>query len=101
MIGYFLTALALFGVQAIAQKVPLSHIFGYFSYFYILVMVIEPKTSPASSAGQFIFGAAAAILIFILTARGARFDVELFSLLMMNMSVPLINKAVYKKGGRQ
>jgi len=99
IIGYAVFALALFGMQAIMQKVPLWHIFGYLSYFYIFVMVIEPKTTPMGPIGKLLFGAGVAVLIFILTAVGARFDVELFSLLAMNIAVPLLNKLPQKKGG--
>ena len=90
--SYFLVSLALFGAQAIIQKIPLRHILGYLSYFYIFVMIIEPKTSPAKPRGQIIFGAGIAILIFTLTEFGVKFDAELFSLLVLNMAVLLINK---------
>jgi len=92
VISYLLVSFALFGTQAIVQRIPLGHILGYLSYFYIFVMIIEPKTSPAKPRGQIIFGAGIAVLIFILTESGARFDVELFSLLILNMAVLLINK---------
>ena len=99
IIGYAVFSLTLFGIQAVLQKVPLWHIFGYLSYFYIFVMVIEPKTTPLRPIGKFLFGAGVAVLIFILTAAGARFDVELFSLLAMNIAVPLLNKLPQRKKG--
>lgn len=95
--GYALVFFILFGAQAIMQKVPVGNIFGYLSYFYIFVMVIEPVTTPISFWGKYIFGAGTAVLIFILTTIGVRFDVELFSLLAMNMFVPLLNKVSLKK----
>jgi len=98
LISYFLVALVLFSTSAIIQKIPLGHIFGYFSYFYIFIMIIEPKTSPAKPRAQIIFGAGIAILIFLFTQLGARFDVELFSLLVLNMAVLGINKITAKKG---
>ena len=97
LISFFLVYLALFGAQAIAQKIPLGDIFGYLSYFFIFIMIIEPKTSPAKPGGQMIFGAGIAILIFVLTEFGARFDVELFSLLFLNAAVLVFNKATPKK----
>ena len=42
---------------------------------------------------------AIAAFIFILTEIGAKFDVELFSLLAMNAVVPLLNKLSVKRGG--
>jgi Na+-translocating ferredoxin:NAD+ oxidoreductase RnfD subunit len=99
IIGYALVSLALFGIQAFLQKIALWHIFGYLSYFYIFVMVIEPKTTPMRPMGKFFFGAGVAMLIFILTELGAKFDVELFSLLILNITVPILNKIPYRKGG--
>lgn len=99
LIGYALISLALFGTQAFLQGISWLNIFGYFSYFYIFVMAIEPKTTPTRLMGKFIFGAGIAILIFILTQIGVKFDVELFSLLMMNAAVPLLNKTFSGKAG--
>jgi Na+-translocating ferredoxin:NAD+ oxidoreductase RnfD subunit len=92
LISYAVVSLALFGIQAAFHRIPFAHIFGYFSYFYIFIMVIEPKTTPVKQAGKIIFGALVSGLIFVLTAIGARFDVELFSLLALNMAVPLLNR---------
>lgn len=92
LIGYSITAIALFTTQAFLQKAPLLNIFGYLSYFYIFIMLIEPKTTPIKPLGKFIFGVCVAALIFILTQIGVRFDAELSSLLVLNLFVPLLNK---------
>ena len=92
LIGYALTALSLFIIQAVMQKTSLFNIFGYLSYFYIFIMMIEPKTTPIKPAGKFIFGICVAALIFILTEVGVRFDAELCGLLILNLFVPLLNK---------
>lgn len=92
LIGYGLTALGLLGIQAVTQKTPLFNVFGYLSYFYIFIMMIEPKTTPIKKRGKFIFGVGVAALIFILTELGVRFDAELCALLLFNLAVPLLNK---------
>lgn len=99
IIGYIVTGWLLFGIQAASQGIYFWNIFGYFSYFYIFVMAIEPKTTPVTPIGKYIFGATTAALIFILTEQGVKFDAELFSLLVMNATVPLLNKIHIKKGG--
>ena len=99
IIGYAIAFLVLFGTQAVLQKVSLSGIFGYLSYFYIFVMVIEPKTTPTRAAGKLLFGAGVVVLIFILTQTGIKLDVELLSLLAMNAIAPLLNKLSQKKRG--
>ena len=97
VVGYAIVSLLLFGIQAFFQKISLWNIFGYFSYFYIFVMVIEPKTTPVNLIGKYFFGIGVGIAIFISTQIGLRFDVELVSLLVMNAMVPLLNKL--PKGG--
>jgi len=99
VIGYATVSCVLFGTQALLLKVPLWNIFGYFSYFYIFMMIIEPKTSPLKPLGKYIFGTGIAVLIFIFTEAGVKFDAELLSLLLMNAAVPLLNRVSSKRGG--
>ncbi len=97
-IAYAVAALGLFGAQAVLQKTPLLNIFGYLSYFFIFIMLIEPKTTPVKPAGKIIFGMGVGALIFYLTQIGVKFDAELSGLLVMNLLVPLLNKI---PGGRK
>ncbi len=90
--GYFLTALGAFGVQAAVNKVPLANIFGYLSYFYIFIMLIEPKTTPIKPLAKLIFGIGVAVLIFVLIQAQVKFDSELAALLILNIFTPLLNK---------
>ena len=97
--GYALAAFILFGAQSYAGHIPFVSVFGYLSYFFIFVMMIEPKTTPVTAPGKFLFGMGVAFLIFVFTEAGIKFDAELASLLGMNMLVPLLNKVVLKNGG--
>lgn len=99
ILSYILVTLILFGTQAFFKKAPFWYIVWYLSYFYIFIMIIEPKTTPINPAGKYLFGFGVAVLIFLLSEAGASFDVELFSLLIMNMAVPLLNRITLKKGG--
>ena len=92
IISYFITAIILFGTQAIMNREGLINIFGFFSYFYIFIMLIEPKTTPIKTFGKIVFGACVAGLIFIFTQIGVRFDAELAALLILNILLPVINK---------
>ena len=89
LVSYAVTALGIFALQALMQGVRITNIFGYLSYFFIFVMMIEPKTTPITSFGKIVFGIIIALGIFILTEIGAPFDVELCSLLIGNVTVPL------------
>lgn len=98
IIGYVIVSLALFGTQAALQRVSLLNIFGYFSYFYIFIMVIEPKTTPLKPIAKYLFGAGTAALVFAFTEAAVSFDAEIFSLLLINITVPLLNKISLNKG---
>jgi len=90
--GYFGMALLLFIPQALAQGVSLLNIPGYFNYFFIFIMLIEPKTTPPTRWPKVAFGAGVAFLIFVLTEWGFRYEPELFALLILNALVPFLNK---------
>ena len=97
LLGYIGVSLVLFFIKAVLNNYSLVGFLYYFSYFYIFVMLIEPKTTPTKTLPQLIFGALVATLAFMLTEIGVRFDVEIFSLLVLNISVPLLNLLLEKK----
>jgi Na+-translocating ferredoxin:NAD+ oxidoreductase RnfD subunit len=90
--GYFAMSLLFFIPQALAQGTSLLNIPGYFNYFFIFIMLIEPKTTPPTRWPKVVFGAGVAVLVFILTEWGFRYEPELFALLIVNALVPFLNK---------
>lgn len=92
VIGYIAAFLILFGFQALIQKTSLLNVLACQNYYFIFVMLIEPKTTPADANGKLIFGIIAAALIFILSESHVRFDAELCGLLGANMLAPFLNK---------
>ncbi|MCX5704824.1 MAG: RnfABCDGE type electron transport complex subunit D [Candidatus Omnitrophica bacterium] len=89
--GFVLVFFVLFGIQVFIRKGPIWNILGYLNYFYLFIMLIEPKTTPSKQVGKVIFGAGTAVFIFVLTEMGVRFDVELCSLLILNALTPMLN----------
>lgn len=90
--AYFGMSLLLFIPQALAQGTPLTNIPGYFNFFFIFIMLIEPKTTPPTLWPKIAFGAGVALLVFLLTEWGFRFEPELFALLVLNALVPFMSK---------
>jgi len=90
--GYFATSLLLFIPQSLAQGSSLWDIPGYFNFFFIFIMLIEPKTTPPTRWPKIVFGAWVALLVFLLTEWGFRYEPELFALLVLNALVPFLNK---------
>ncbi|MBU1998609.1 MAG: RnfABCDGE type electron transport complex subunit D, partial [Candidatus Omnitrophica bacterium] len=91
IVGYTIVFFVLFGAQALLFRSPFLGILGYLSYFYIFVMVIEPKTSPTKKLVKYLFGAGVAVVIFILNNVGGKFEVELLGLLFMNGATTMLN----------
>ncbi len=100
LVSYVAVSLGLFGIQALFQKIPVWNIFGYLSYFYIFIMVIEPMTTPVKRFGKILFGCGVAVLVFALTELGVRFDVELLGLLSMNIAAAFLKGGFKKEGGK-
>ncbi|HOW87895.1 MAG TPA: RnfABCDGE type electron transport complex subunit D [Candidatus Omnitrophota bacterium] len=92
VIGYFVMSILLFVPLALIRGSSLADIPGYFNYFFIFIMLIEPKTTPPTFWPKVAFGAGTAVLVFLLTEWGFRYEPELFALLAMNALVPWINK---------
>lgn len=99
VVGYVVVSCVLLGISAAVQQLPVFGIFGYVSYFYIFIMLVEPKTGPANMIGKYLFGGGAAALAFIFTEIGGRVDAELWALLIMNVMVPLLSKLQSRKRG--
>lgn len=92
VLSYFAMSLVFFIPQALMQGASLVDIPWYFNYFFIFIMLIEPKTTPATRMAKIIFGAGVAFLIFLLTEWGFRYEPELFALLALNALTPWITR---------
>lgn len=92
LVGYAITTFILFSAIILMQHGNLLDIFNYLSYFFIFVMLIEPKTTPVTTWGKYLFGFGAAALIFIFNLFAFHFDIDLCALLILNLFVPLLNK---------
>jgi len=90
--AYFLASFLLLVIQGLMQQTGFSHILGTFSFFFIFIMLLEPKTTPSRPLSQVLFGCVAAAAIFIFNNIGVRFDAELAGLLLANISVPLLER---------
>ena len=65
------------------------------NYFFVFVMLVEPKTSPIRKNGRLVYGALTSLIASLLIIPGAAFDPWLLSLFIANITVPLINRVTY------
>jgi enediyne biosynthesis protein E5 len=100
MVGvYVLVGGLLSGAEALLKGEPLGLSFlGYQNFFFIFIMLIEPKTTPIRRMGKALFGAGVAAGVFLLIAMGIPMRAELYSLLAFNLMVPLLNKLPIEEG---
>ena len=90
--GYYIVYFCCFGIQAFLQEMPISTIAMFANYFFILIMLVEPKTSPYTRWGKIIYGASAAVIVFVLYFIGFKYDADLAALMICNAGSPLLNK---------
>jgi Na+-translocating ferredoxin:NAD+ oxidoreductase RnfD subunit len=96
--SYLIVSILLFGMQFIMNEIPVINIVWMLSYFFIFIMLIEPKTTPHSFAGKIVFGIGVVLISFLLTKIRLSLDVQLAGLLVLNIFIVLINKIPKLKG---
>lgn len=72
---------------------PLFHLFSGGVMFGAVFMLTDPVTSPTSAQGKCIFALGAAILTVLIRVKGNYPEGVLYSILIMNMLTPMIEKA--------
>ena len=92
-IPYFLLTAVLVGIHHYTQGAALLNTFIIINYFFMLFMLIEPKTVPFTKKGKVIYALIIAVVSFILFAYSIpKIDPALAALLVGNIAVPLLNK---------
>lgn len=69
--------------------------FGIIGWFFLFIMLIEPKTSGYGMLRGFIFGSIAGITSFLMFKFMPRYDIFISSLLLANLFNPLLEKYLY------
>lgn len=93
VLGYLLGIILTLGIYiGLIQKGNLLDIVNYLSYFFIFVMLIEPKTTPINTYGKYLFGFGVALLAFVFTIMQFPYDIDICTLLIFNLFVPFFNK---------
>jgi len=71
---------------------PLFHVLAGGFLLGALFMATDPVTTPLTKKGRWIFGLGSGILLIIIRLWGGLPEGVMYSILLMNMTVPLINK---------
>lgn len=96
-IGVFAVLVFLFGKERIDVTYTLYHIFTGGLLLGAFFMATDYTTSPTSPAGQLVFGAGCGILTFLIRMFGGYPEGVSFSILLMNVVSPLIDRFIRPK----
>lgn len=98
-LGYYFAYLLLYGIQSYTGGASLFDLLLYANYFFIFIMLIEPKTTPFDRRGKILFGIAVGTISFVLYSLRFPHSAELPSLLMANLIFGLLSQKM--KGGKK
>ncbi|MBU2102599.1 MAG: RnfABCDGE type electron transport complex subunit D [Candidatus Omnitrophota bacterium] len=90
--AYFLMSIFLSAMYAYCSKRPFIDQIQYANYFFMFVMLIEPKTSPFGSRQKVVFGLLVSLSAFILYTVKFAYDADLPALLIGNLLFVLFGR---------
>ncbi len=88
---------AIFGGQGFDPKFILAHICGGGIVMGAVFMATDPVTSPVTSTGQLVYGAAVGILSGVFRIFGGADDSVSYAIILSNITVPLIDEFIVPK----
>jgi len=71
---------------------PAFHLFSGGTLLCAFFIATDPVSGPTTNTGKIIFGAGIGILTYVIRTWGSYADGVAFSILLMNMAVPLIDR---------
>ena len=92
-----------FVLAAVFGQEPLHHLLAGGLFLGAFFMATDYPTTPKTNAGRVVFGAGCGVLTVIIRLYGNYPEGVAFSILLMNMAVPYINKSTLRKalGGKK
>lgn len=98
---YLLTYILLSVIQSHHLGTSILNQIFYANYFFIFVMLIEPRTSPFDLKPKIAYGVLVGVFSFILQWFNLPYDTELAALLIGNLVLNLYNKRKEAKNGEK
>ncbi len=87
----FLTATLFFFLDSDVHPSPLFHMFSGAAILGAFFIATDPVTAATSTKGKLIFGFGIGVLIYVIRTWGSYPDAVAFSVLIMNMFVPMLD----------
>jgi electron transport complex protein RnfD len=86
-----------FALTAILGEQPVYHLFAGGLFLGAIFMATDYATTPQTNWGRIIFGAGAGLITVLIRLYGSYPEGVAFSILLMNIAVPYINKLTLRK----
>ena len=102
LLAYAVPFALLMSIYALKNGYPVWAHIMFLNFYFMVFMVVEPKTSPLRRKGRIIYGATTAVLTFFFFHVLPEYDASVLSLAVANLAVPALNyRKERKKFGRQ
>ncbi len=97
LFAYAIPFALLMGIYALANQFPVLPQVMFLNFYFLVFMVVEPKTSPMKRKGRLIYGALAAAATFIYFLAVPQLGASIFALVTADLAVPFLNRWESKK----
>ena len=101
LLAYAVPFALLMSIYALNNGYPVWPHILFLSFYFMVFMVVEPKTSPLRRKGRIIYGATTAVLTFFFFHLLPQFDASVLSLAAANLAVPGLNYREKRREIRQ
>ncbi len=97
LFAYAIPFVLLAGGYALINNLPVIPNILFLNFYFLVFMVVEPKTSPIGEKSRIIYGALAAAAAFIYLRTVPQLGASVLALATANLAVPFLNNWEKKK----
>ena len=91
LLGVTIPATLFYMIDSGNHAAPTFHVFSGATLLGAFFIATDPVTAAASDRGRLVYGAGIGVLVYVIRTWGNYPDAVAFSVLLMNMTVPLID----------
>lgn len=101
LLAYAVPFAILMSIYALKNGYPVWPHVMFLNFYFLVFMVVEPKTSPLHRKGRIVYGSLIAVLAFVFFHILPQFDASVLGLAAANLAVPALNYRERRRKIRQ
>ncbi|MCM8809501.1 MAG: RnfABCDGE type electron transport complex subunit D [Candidatus Omnitrophica bacterium] len=101
VLSFLITQYILLGAYFLLKGYPVWNAILVANFFFVFVMLVEPKTSPVKRVGRIVYGVLTGIFSSIFVLIIPTYDPSVLGLGLANLFVPIINYSISKISNRR